>query len=54
MCPFIYTYPVNAEPIAVGSEMLTPHRQDTNSLYLSGKPRSDIERGARLWHTWPE
>jgi len=28
---------VNAETIAVGSEMLTPHRQDTNSLYLTGK-----------------
>jgi nicotinamide-nucleotide amidase len=28
---------VNAEIIAVGSEMLTPHRQDTNSLYLTGK-----------------
>jgi len=26
--------PVNAEIIAVGSEMLAPHRQDTNSLYL--------------------
>lgn len=26
-----------AETIAVGSEMLTPHRQDTNSLYLTGK-----------------
>jgi nicotinamide-nucleotide amidase len=26
---------VNAEIIAVGSEMLTPHRQDTNSLYLT-------------------
>jgi nicotinamide-nucleotide amidase len=25
-----------AEIIAVGSEMLTPHRQDTNSLYLTG------------------
>src|ERR1700744_6504006 len=24
-----------AEIIAVGSEMLTPHRQDTNSLYLT-------------------
>jgi len=28
---------VNAETIAVGSEMLTPFRQDTNSLYLTGK-----------------
>jgi nicotinamide-nucleotide amidase len=28
---------VDAEIIAVGSEMLTPHRQDTNSLYLTGK-----------------
>jgi len=28
---------VNAETIAVGSEMLTPHRQDTNSLYLTQK-----------------
>jgi nicotinamide-nucleotide amidase len=28
---------VNAETIAVGSEMLTPHRQDTNSLYLTEK-----------------
>ncbi|HET8667023.1 MAG TPA: competence/damage-inducible protein A [Terriglobales bacterium] len=27
--------PVNAEIIAVGSEMLTPYRQDTNSLYLT-------------------
>ena len=26
---------MNAEIIAVGSEMLTPHRQDTNSLYLT-------------------
>jgi nicotinamide-nucleotide amidase len=29
--------PVNAETIAVGSELLTPHRQDTNSLYLTEK-----------------
>jgi len=29
--------PVNAEIIAVGSEMLTPLRQDTNSLYLTDK-----------------
>jgi nicotinamide-nucleotide amidase len=28
---------VNAEIIAVGSELLTPHRQDTNSLYLTAK-----------------
>ncbi|MGA7522021.1 MAG: competence/damage-inducible protein A [Acidobacteriaceae bacterium] len=28
---------MNAEIIAVGSEMLTPFRQDTNSLYLTGK-----------------
>jgi competence/damage-inducible protein CinA-like protein len=28
---------VDAEIIAVGSELLTPHRQDTNSLYLTGK-----------------
>jgi nicotinamide-nucleotide amidase len=28
---------VNAEIIAVGSEMLTPHKQDTNSLYLTEK-----------------
>ncbi|HYH00794.1 MAG TPA: competence/damage-inducible protein A [Terriglobales bacterium] len=28
---------VRAEIIAVGSEMLTPYRQDTNSLYLTGK-----------------
>jgi nicotinamide-nucleotide amidase len=26
-----------AEIIAAGSEMLTPHRQDTNSLYLTGR-----------------
>jgi len=32
---FIYTRRVNAEIIAVGSEMLTPHRLDTNSLYLT-------------------
>src|SRR3982074_1029456 len=29
--------PVNAEIIAVGSELLTPHRRDTNSLYLTEK-----------------
>ncbi len=28
---------MNAEIIAVGSELLTPHRQDTNSLYLTAK-----------------
>jgi nicotinamide-nucleotide amidase len=28
---------VNAEIIAVGSEMLTPYRQDTNSLYLTNE-----------------
>jgi nicotinamide-nucleotide amidase len=28
---------MKAEIIAVGSEMLTPHRQDTNSLYLTDK-----------------
>jgi len=28
---------VNAEIIAVGSEMLTPYRMDTNSLYLTGE-----------------
>jgi len=28
---------VNAEIIAVGSELLTPFRQDTNSLYLTSK-----------------
>ena len=32
---FIYTSPVNAEIIAVGSELLTPFRMDTNSLYLT-------------------
>src|ERR1700749_4607099 len=26
---------MKAEIIAIGSEMLTPHRQDTNSLYLT-------------------
>ncbi|MGD0988645.1 MAG: competence/damage-inducible protein A [Candidatus Sulfotelmatobacter sp.] len=31
----IYTSPVNAEIIAVGSELLTPFRMDTNSLYLT-------------------
>ncbi|HEY7404065.1 MAG TPA: competence/damage-inducible protein A [Candidatus Angelobacter sp.] len=28
---------MNAEIIAIGSELLTPHRSDTNSLYLAGK-----------------
>ena len=28
---------MNAEIVAVGSEMLTPYRQDTNSLYLTAK-----------------
>jgi nicotinamide-nucleotide amidase len=28
---------VNAEIVAIGSELLTPFRQDTNSLYLTGK-----------------
>jgi nicotinamide-nucleotide amidase len=28
---------VNAEIIAIGSELLTPFRQDTNSLYLTEK-----------------
>jgi len=32
-----YTAGVNAEIIAVGSELLTPFRQDTNSLYLTEK-----------------
>ncbi len=32
-----YTASVNAEIIAVGSELLTPFRQDTNSLYLTEK-----------------
>jgi nicotinamide-nucleotide amidase len=31
---------VIAEIIAVGSEMLTPFRQDTNSLYLTEKLNS--------------
>ena len=41
---FIYPHPasfrllsVNAEIIAIGSELLTPFRQDTNSLYLTEK-----------------
>ena len=28
---------MNAEIIAIGSELLTPFRQDTNSLYLTEK-----------------
>jgi nicotinamide-nucleotide amidase len=32
---FVYTSSVIAEIIAVGSELLTPFRQDTNSLYLT-------------------
>jgi nicotinamide-nucleotide amidase len=32
---FIYTLAVNAEIIAVGSELLTPFRMDTNSLFLT-------------------
>ncbi len=28
---------MNAEIIAIGSELLTPHRQDTNSLYITEK-----------------
>jgi nicotinamide-nucleotide amidase len=35
--PIIYTFTVNAEIIAIGSELLTPFRQDTNSLYLTEK-----------------
>ena len=31
----LHCYGVNAEIIAVGSEMLTPYRMDTNSLYLT-------------------
>ena len=34
---FIYTASVIAEIIAVGSELLTPFRQDTNSLYLTSQ-----------------
>src|SRR5438105_6159328 len=30
-----YTAKVNAEIIAIGSELLTPYRQDTNSLFLT-------------------
>jgi nicotinamide-nucleotide amidase len=39
-CPYVRSFTlllVNAEIIAVGSELLTPHRQDTNSLYLTEK-----------------
>src|SRR5690349_4774028 len=32
-----YTADVNAEIIAIGSELLTPFRQDTNSLFLTDK-----------------
>ncbi|HET9365538.1 MAG TPA: molybdopterin-binding protein, partial [Candidatus Angelobacter sp.] len=28
---------MNAEIIAIGSELLTPHRMDTNSLFLTAK-----------------
>ena len=28
---------MNAEIIAIGSELLTPFRKDTNSLHLTGK-----------------
>ncbi|HET7185508.1 MAG TPA: competence/damage-inducible protein A [Terriglobales bacterium] len=35
--PTIYTFTVPAEIIAIGSELLTPHFQDTNSLYLTEK-----------------
>ena len=31
---------MNAEIIAIGSEMLTPHRQDTNSLFLTDRLNS--------------
>ena len=42
MCPFWHLpsfrlLTVNAEIIAIGSELLTPFRQDTNSLYLTDK-----------------
>jgi len=39
-CPYVRSFTlllVNAEIIAVGSELLTPYRQDTNSLYLTEK-----------------
>ena len=38
--PYLFSFTlliVNAEIIAVGSELLTPFRQDTNSLYLTEK-----------------
>ena len=28
---------MNAEIIAIGSELLTPHRWDTNSLFITGQ-----------------
>ena len=38
LLPISFTlYSVNAEIIAIGSEMLTPFRQDTNSLHLTEK-----------------
>jgi len=39
-CLLIYTCTVNAEIVAVGSEMLTPFRQDTNSLFLTNQLNS--------------
>ncbi len=36
-CPLRYTSHVTAEIIAIGSELLTPFFQDTNSLYLTEK-----------------
>jgi nicotinamide-nucleotide amidase len=55
---------MDAEIIAVGSELLTPHRHDTNSLYLTGKLNSlgievrfktvvgdDVERLAAVFRT---
>ena len=33
-----------AEIIAAGSEMLTPYRQDTNSLYLTGPSTTSASR----------
>lgn len=60
----VYTATVNAEIIAVGSELLTPYRQDTNSLFLTerlnelgievrfktvvGDSRSDLVAVARI------
>src|SRR5262249_16620795 len=35
--PTLYTAHVNAEIIAIGSELLTPFRQDTNSLFLTDR-----------------